>query len=392
MKTIAIITSGLLPVPAVHGGAVENLIEFLIDYNELHPTHHFILYTKADPSFTSTYLSKYKYTRFIQIYTESLLYRVKQTIRRSYKWKYYSNVYWDYFLKQCINDLKKRTVDDILIENRAEFVLPVYKELGIKPIVHLHIKYRLEETIPEIAIASIKYAKSYIAVSEWVKNTVLEVYPQGNVIHIHNGIQLDKFNRISKAEARKEFKLSDDDFILSYAGRIVDIKGIRELIIGMHSLKDIPNLKLLVAGNSFSGKGHKSLFMQNLIEQAKELDDRIIFTGYIPYDKIPTLLSASDVALVPTIKDEAFALSCTEAMASGIPLITTYSGGIPETSVGCARILQPDKKTLPKELARNIRELYESPEICKCMSELGLERSKKFGHEIYAKKILDALL
>ncbi|MFA6831673.1 MAG: hypothetical protein WCR36_05335, partial [Bacteroidaceae bacterium] len=124
MKTIAIITSGILPVPALQGGAVENLVEFIIDYNEVHPTYRFILYIKADARFTTEFLSKYRYTRFVQIHSESFLYKVKQTILRYCKWKYYSNVYWDYFLKRCMDNLKKKQFDDILLENRSEFVLP----------------------------------------------------------------------------------------------------------------------------------------------------------------------------------------------------------------------------------------------------------------------------
>jgi len=291
-----------------------------------------------------------------------------------------------------MDNLKKKQFDDILLENRSEFVLPVYKEFGIKPIVHLHIKYRLQDTIPEIALDSIKYAKLYIAVSDCVKKSILKIYPEGNVTFVHNGIRLENFNQITKSQARKQFKLSENDFILMYIGRVIDIKGVRELILSMHLLKDIPNLKLFIVGNASFGEGQTSPFMEELIEQSKELEDRIIFTDYISYDKIPNLLSAADVAIVPTIGVDAFALSCIEALASGTPLITTNSGGIPESCTGCASILEANKETLPEDLAKNIRELYEHPETCKRMSKLGLERSKQFSHERYAQKILDALM
>ena len=46
---IAILTSGILPVPAVRGGAVENLIDFYLEYNEQHRLHDITIYSVADP-------------------------------------------------------------------------------------------------------------------------------------------------------------------------------------------------------------------------------------------------------------------------------------------------------------------------------------------------------
>lgn len=46
---IAILTSGILPVPAVRGGAVENLIDFYLEYNDQHRLHDITIYSVADP-------------------------------------------------------------------------------------------------------------------------------------------------------------------------------------------------------------------------------------------------------------------------------------------------------------------------------------------------------
>ena len=46
---IAVLTSGILPVPAVQGGAVENLVDFYLEYNELHQIHDITVYSVWHP-------------------------------------------------------------------------------------------------------------------------------------------------------------------------------------------------------------------------------------------------------------------------------------------------------------------------------------------------------
>ena len=46
---IAVLTSGILPVPAVLGGAVENLIDFYLEYNEAHQLHDITVYSVSNP-------------------------------------------------------------------------------------------------------------------------------------------------------------------------------------------------------------------------------------------------------------------------------------------------------------------------------------------------------
>ena len=47
---IAILTSGILPVPAVQGGAVENLIDYCLEYNERHSLHEIMVFSVNHPN------------------------------------------------------------------------------------------------------------------------------------------------------------------------------------------------------------------------------------------------------------------------------------------------------------------------------------------------------
>ena len=77
---IAIITSGILPVPAVLGGAVENLIDFYLEYNEHHRLHDITIFSvyhhnvEKHPALKSS-VNHYKY-----INTASVLYKVQRKL------------------------------------------------------------------------------------------------------------------------------------------------------------------------------------------------------------------------------------------------------------------------------------------------------------------------
>lgn len=97
----------------------------------------------------------------------------------------------------------------------------------------------------------------------------------------------------------------------------------------------------------------------------------------------------ADIAVVPSLWEEPFGLTVVEAMAAGLPLITTRSGGIPEICEGVATIVERDN--IIDNLAAAILDLYHNPVKRKQMSAASLERSKMFDKESYAKNFFAAL-
>ena len=124
-------------------------------------------------------------------------------------------------------------------------------------------------------------------------------------------------------------------------------------------------------------------FDYELEELAKDVQDRIKFTGYIENNELYKIHNISDIAVVPSMWEELFGLVVVEAMSSGLPLIVTKSGGIPEiVDEECAFILEKDE-SLINNLAEKIDYLVENPEIREKMGLHGKENSKKFGMEHY---------
>lgn len=80
----------------------------------------------------------------------------------------------------------------------------------------------------------------------------------------------------------------------------------------------------------------------------------VVFTGYVNYDDINYLYAIADLGVIPSIVNEACPLTAIEMMASGIPVICTNSGGLPELiDDGCGIIV--DRTNLTQNLTRTIK-------------------------------------
>jgi glycosyltransferase involved in cell wall biosynthesis len=140
-------------------------------------------------------------------------------------------------------------------------------------------------------------------------------------------------------------------------------------------------------GNATNANG----FTRKLKDLAEPLGDRIIFTGFVPYNKMPDYLSIADAAVIPSVWDDPFPTTVLEAQAMGLPIITTRHGGIPEEVTEENAILLDTDDHFIDHLVDAILDLYQHPEKRKQMSQASLKRSKLFDKEIYAQNFFAAL-
>ena len=104
-----------------------------------------------------------------------------------------------------------------------------------------------------------------------------------------------------------------------------------------------------------------------MIENIKE---KVIFTGFVNYDEIYRMYAVADIAVLPSIWDDPAPLTIIEALVSGLPIITTRSGGIPEYATdGSAIILERDNN-LVNNIVKNIEILLTDIEKRETMSQI----------------------
>lgn len=388
---LAILTCGILPVPAVQGGAVENLIDFYLEYNDVHKLHDITVYSPWDDRLANHPALKSDVNHYIFIDVTSPISRIA---RRIYSYRHhdeYYNYFIEYYFEKVFTHLKKMDYDYIILENGAGLAYKL-SQRGYKNII-LHMHNEVRESRSEYHPAIFKSIKKILTVSDYIKGKASTLFPADKIETVHNGIDLKNFAKKGVSSvSRQQIGFTDDDFVMVYSGRINQEKGVSELIDAMLLLKDIPNIKLMIIGGSYFGNaGNEDNFIRSLKEKSKSIEDKIIFTGFIQYNKMPDYLQLADIAVIPSIWNDPFPTTELEAQAMGLPIITTLRGGIPEeVSKENAILLETDEHFV-RNLAASILDLYEHPEKREQMSTVSYKRSKLFDKEIYAKTFYAAL-
>ena len=388
---IAILTSGILPVPAVQGGAVENLIDFYLEYNNIHKLHDITIYSCKHHETRKHPALKSNVNHYYYIDTSSLLAKIKKRLYlKKAGGKEFHHFTIEYFLNQAVKHIRKQSYDLFILENRPPFSLKIKQVTQAKIVYHIHNKILFKES--DYAKELYQAADLIIGVSDYITRCIKSICPQDNkCITVHNGIDLKAFSLLKESNIKRStLGLSNDDFVLIFSGRITPENGISELLDAMIALHNIINIKLLVIGSSFYGSNNQEDgFTKSLKDKSEIIKDSIIFTGYIPYNLVPSYLWISDVAIVPSIWDEPFGNTVVEAMAAKLPLIATRSGGIPEICEGVATIVE--RENIVDNLVNAILDLYQHPEKREAMAKASHERSKLFDKETYAKNFFTAI-
>lgn len=387
---IAILTSGILPIPAVQGGAVENLADFYLEYNNQHRLHDITVYSVWHPKVESHPALQSDVNHYIYIKVSGWWAKLRKKRYQLTHGEEYYHYTIEYYLHEAMKDIQKKDFDIILMENRPAYALKIKKISNAKLVYHLHNE-KLDKRVP-------KFQEIYdavdgiLTVSNYIKKCVQTINPLDQKTQtIYNGINLAAFRKNVTID-RTALGFRNDDFVLIFSGRINREKGIMELIEAINQLTDYPQIKLMVLGSSFYGNvTDEDDFTRELRFKAESLKERIIFTGFIPYPDIPEYLSIADVAVIPSIWNDPFPTTILEAQAMGLPIIATNRGGIPEEVTEDNAILLQTDEHFVNNLANAILELYQYPEKRKQMSAASLERSKLFDKETYAKNFFKAL-
>ena len=387
---IAILTSGIMPVPAVQGGAVENLIDFYLGYNDQCHLHDITIYSIWHPDVRTHFALTSKVNHYHYIQQEGYWSKAnKYLYQKKHQVEYY-HYSIEYFFEQAYKKIQKVHYDLIIVENRPGFALKLKQRLNTPCILHLHNDFLNNETLKAKDIYD--GYRQIICVSDFISKRVQNIAPktQRKCETVYNAINLIEFEKASPFKRDQFNLLSDSDFIIVYSGRITEEKGILQLIQAIKQIKGIPNLKLMIIGASAYGKDMQPTpFIQRLEEETESIKDNVLYTGFVDYNKIPSYLKMADIAVVPSMWEEPFGLTVVEAMAAGLPLITTRSGGIPEICEGVATIV--DRDNIVDNLAAAILDLYQHPKKRAAMAKASLERSKLFDKETYAKNFFAAL-
>ncbi len=195
--------------------------------------------------------------------------------------------------------------------------------------------------------------------------------PKNKIVVVYNGTDF-KPSPLSKEEARKKLGISGN--IILTSGRLVPLKGFRMLIKIMPQLFNINQFfKLIILGEGMDKK--------NLLAMIRNLglERKVLMPGMQSHRDMATYLAAADMFVLAT-GGECFSNQILEAMAAGVPVITTAVGGNREL------IEQGENGFMVKyndefNLIEAIRTLWQNPDLRAEFAKNGKETAGHFGAE-----------
>ena len=216
-----------------------------------------------------------------------------------------------------------------------------------------------------LLVRALKDSTRLFSVSESLRQHAISLgIDPDKVTVVGNGVDTNKFSPVLKTEARRQLGLSDTDKVLVSVGALVERKGFHRVIeVLPNLLKIYPNIKYLIVGGA-GPEGDWGEQLRNQVSSLK-LDGTVVYLGAMPSDKLKVPLSAADVFVLAT-SNEGWANVFLEAMACGLPVITTDVGG--NIEVVCRNELGTvvpfgDTQKLERALARALDRKWDTEEI-----------------------------
>ncbi|MCW3976735.1 MAG: glycosyltransferase family 4 protein [Candidatus Bathyarchaeota archaeon] len=233
-----------------------------------------------------------------------------------------------------------------------------------------------------------KRSDALIAVSSYTRNELTELYDvDEEKIHvIYNGVDTQKFepNR-DRAGLRLELGLEEEQKIILCVGRLYYRKGINILLRSIPEVvQKFGDVKFVISGKGFK-KNEENL--RKLAEKLK-IEKYVMFLGYVPDEKLPDLYAASDIFVLPALYEN-FPFAILEAQSTGLPVISTKVGGIPEFLEENENgfLVEPGD---PEQLAQKIIALLQNPELAEELGRCGRRRvEEKVAWPLITSQVVD---
>lgn len=385
MERITVVLPSILTVPAVKGGAVEQLLENFINQNEITPCYYFDIVAKYD-AIASEKSTKYKYSSFHYINCPEVLIRANSVIFNKLKLQD-KNEIWDNLIIKKVRGLGNRI---ILVEG-GNIALKIAKSVPESKIYfHIHSNW----PVPQSLLQQVNESLNIICVSEYIRKKQIEqgVLPN-KLITVLNGIDTVHFSKKNIRDDRlaQEYGIPKNSFVILFKGRLVREKGIVELIKAFNKMEK-KDAYLLIAGSINFGQKRirKSEYEKEIIDLVKD-NENIIITGYVDYEKMLKLHSISDVAVVPSLWEEPLGLTVIEALVSKIPLITTKKGGIPELCKDTNAIVLDVDENFIDSLKKSLLELYNNRGRLEMMKDISKDKLEYFSNKRYFDELCQVL-
>ncbi|HUV46100.1 MAG TPA: glycosyltransferase family 4 protein [Dehalococcoidia bacterium] len=211
-------------------------------------------------------------------------------------------------------------------------------------------------------------ATGIVTVTERLKDYLVEKYGLNprKIWVIGNGVNVNLFQPLEQQQAKDLLSLEADYHYVTFVGELSPEQGVEHVIEAAPLiLSQVPRTKFLIVGD-----GSERVKWSNMVSRLN-LDDAFIFTGRVPYQKVPLFINAGDVcAALIRRKENAFSsVKMHEYMSCGRPIVAANNlafGILEEYQTGF--LVDPES---PEQVAEAITKLLENKELAEEMGRRG---------------------
>jgi spore coat protein SA len=262
--------------------------------------------------------------------------------------------------------LRKLRAGDILyIHNRPESAAvfsTIADQHGIRIVLHMQNSLLLRANHGQLEALR---KTPIVFCSEFLRQEALAAFPN-HFEHTHvvyNGADANKFRPVNREATSTPTVI--------FTGRLVHYKGVHVLLEAMRMLEGAGSrVKCKILGGSAFGKSRPTRYIRNLHRLAPSNTE---LTGYTVGNALADALRKADIFCCPSIWDDPFPLAPLEAMATGLPVVASQTGGIREALAHGGGILVPPNN--PQALAAAIEKLVKDATY---RQELGAQARNSF--------------
>jgi glycosyltransferase involved in cell wall biosynthesis len=279
-------------------------------------------------------------------------------------------IYSIYFL---IKRNKKNKIDMIHAHGlNAAFISMFLKFFFKTPfVVSTHATYSFKKGLLSKLVSLIMSNANHIfTLSKASKEELLKIdLPESKISVYKYWVDQVKFNLKDKQALREKYQVNKNLFVVLFAGRLFEKKGVTPLIEGFNMLLNEDKM-LIIAGTGP---------LESFVKEQVELNNKIKYLGGLNSDLLSDYYSLADALIIPSTHDEGFGRVIIEALSSGIPIIGSNRGGIPEAVNNEVSILIDVN---PKNISKGIKEMEEF--IIKNGAEKMQKKCRTFAEKNYS--------
>lgn len=370
MPTVALVGPELFPIPPIRGGAAEQFIEQLAHrLKRWRP----VVIGVGDPDLPA---------REVQ---DGVEYR-RVPLRGWRRWLYARHRDRFPFYDRGVADIIREVNPDLAhVHNRPLLALYLKERLPHIPfILHMHNLYnilgRRERPAPGVRIP----VEAFVGCSRFVAKTEQNRLGAGAAARlvVYNGVDPEVFRpwweQAGAAQGlRRGHGVAEGPAVL-FVGKLRESKGVGVLLTAMEQVwRTSPRTPLVLVGGAEFGRGRierQTPFLKHLQARLGKAPGPVILTGFIPPPRVAQAYLLGDILAAPSQIPEGLPLVVLEGSASGLPIVSTPMGGIPEFVLDGVNGLLMAKPDDAGELADKLSVLLADADLRRRLGEQGRRR------------------